>query len=122
MEETALLPLAQVSTVDSAERPTKRKAKTERPTPRFAPRMIRLSDIDRDLDQARVTPRSEENQASLVDTAVRTGFTGSFLELRGVVMAHHQDFDVRNFLADPACGIEPAAIGHADIQKNQVGI
>jgi ParB/RepB/Spo0J family partition protein len=68
------MPVAQVSTVDSPERPTNGKAKPEEKTPRFVPRMIRLSDIDRDEDQPRATPRSEENQASLVESIRRDGF------------------------------------------------
>jgi ParB/RepB/Spo0J family partition protein len=73
VEGTALLTLAEVSTVDSPVRPANGKAKPEKETPRFVPRMIRLSDIDRDEGQPRATPRTEENLASLVESIRRDG-------------------------------------------------
>jgi len=63
-----------------------------------------------------------ESQASLIDASVRAGFKGTLHELRGVVVAHHQDSYVRDFLPDSAGGFKPASIGQADIQKNQIGI
>jgi hypothetical protein len=62
-----------------------------------------------------------ESQASLIDASVRAGFKGTLLELRGVVVAHHQNSYVRDFLPDSAGGFKAASIGHADIQKNQIG-
>ncbi len=63
-----------------------------------------------------------ESEASFVDTAVGAGCESALHKLPSIVMAHHQDFDLRKLLPDSACGFEPASIGHADIQKDQVGI
>jgi len=59
-----------------------------------------------------------EGQPGFVDTAVGAGFNGTFFELRGIVVAHHQNFDLRNFLADSTRGVKAASVGHADIQEN----
>jgi hypothetical protein len=61
-----------------------------------------------------------ESQPGFVDAAVGAGFNGTFFELRGVVVAHHQNFDLRNFLADSTRGVKTASVGHADVQENQI--
>jgi ParB/RepB/Spo0J family partition protein len=74
VEGTTLLPLVHASTADAAKAQAIRRERSERKTPRFEPRVIRLADIDRDENQPRVTPRSAENQASLVESVRRDGF------------------------------------------------
>ena len=59
-----------------------------------------------------------EGQPGFVDTAVRAGFDCAFFELRGVVVAHHQNFDLRNFLADSTRDVKTASVGHADVDEN----
>lgn len=63
-----------------------------------------------------------ESEAGFVDASVCAGFNGALHKLRSIVMAHHKDFDLRKLLPDSTRGFESASTGHADIQKNQIGI
>jgi ParB family chromosome partitioning protein len=93
MEGTALVPVTLASTVDTVETTANGSSTTEQNGPRFVPRIIRLSDIDRDENQPRATARSVESQESLISSVrtnglfsvpfVRPGEAGRFTLITG---------------------------------------
>ncbi len=75
----ALLIAADAPTVDSGKAITNGSTTPEQNAPRFVPRIIRLSDIDRDENQPRATPRSEESRESLTQSVQRDGLFSALL-------------------------------------------
>jgi hypothetical protein len=62
------------------------------------------------------------NDASLIDTSIRTSLARFGQEFVGIVVAHDYDFDLWQVPAQATRSFEPIHAWHTDVEKNDVGV